>query len=85
MRIVRFVFGILTVFLFGVGAFAQTPDMRDLDGRAYLQENIDRVAANYHGYEFHPLAYTPAPKGYKPFYISHYGRHAKGKRVVGTR
>ena len=60
MRNVRFVFGILTVFLFGVGAFAQTPEMRDQDGRAYLQENIDRVAANYHGYEFHPLAYTPA-------------------------
>ena len=80
MRNVRFVFGILTVFLFGVGAFAQTPEMRDQEGRAYLQENIDRVAANYHGYEFHPLAYTPAPKGYKPFYISHYGRH--GSRLI---
>ena len=36
---------------------------------------------NIHSYEFHPVMDSPAPKGYKPFYISHYGRH--GSRSSG--
>ena len=36
---------------------------------------------NIHSYEFHPVYDSPAPKGYKPFYISHYGRH--GSRSSG--
>jgi len=52
-------------------AFAQpdTPVVR------YLRENPRRAAFNTHSYECLPLHDTPAPKGYKPFYISHYGRH----------
>ena len=49
-------------------ASAQTPE---LDIRA----NLDRAGANYYAYEFTRPALTPAPEGYKPFYISHYGRH----------
>jgi len=30
---------------------------------------------NAHPYEFLPTHDTPAPQGYTPFYISHYGRH----------
>ena len=30
---------------------------------------------NTHCYEFHPETDTPAPAGYKPVYLSHYGRH----------
>ena len=41
----------------------------------FLKEDVRRAAFNTHSYEFHPLKDTPAPKGYKPFYISHYGRH----------
>ena len=41
----------------------------------YLSENPDRIAAIHHCYEYTPTAKTPAPKGYKAFYISHYGRH----------
>jgi hypothetical protein len=29
----------------------------------------------YYAYPVHASENTPAPKGYKPFYISHYGRH----------
>ena len=29
----------------------------------------------YHSYEFAEIEDVKAPKGYKPFYISHYGRH----------
>lgn len=40
-----------------------------------IRENHDRAAANYHYYEFFDSELTPAPKGYRPVYISHYSRH----------
>ena len=40
-----------------------------------LKENIARAGNNTHCYEWNPIHDTKAPKGYKPFYISHYGRH----------
>ena len=40
-----------------------------------LQADNDRAAVNTHIYEFNEFKETPAPKGYKPFYVSHYGRH----------
>ncbi len=42
---------------------------------AALREDPTRACVNTHSYEFLPLYDTPAPKGYKPVYISHYGRH----------
>ena len=41
-----------------------------------IRENVRLSASNYMAYPGptqHKL--TPAPRGYKPFYISHYGRH----------
>ena len=35
----------------------------------------ERGASIYHSYEFHPVDDTPPPDGFRPFYISHYGRH----------
>lgn len=40
-----------------------------------LREDPDRAGVNTHPYEFKEMHVTPAPKGYKPVYISHYGRH----------
>lgn len=40
-----------------------------------FRENPDRAANNMHSYEFCEIYDSPAPKGFKPFYISHYGRH----------
>ena len=42
---------------------------------AYLRAFPQRAAFNAHCYEFLPVKDTPAPAGFKPFYISHYGRH----------
>lgn len=42
---------------------------------AYLRDNPRRFAFNIHSYEVGRYKDTPAPKGYKAFYISHYGRH----------
>ena len=49
----------------------------------HAQDSIrDAVYADYHRaggvyymYPFHDHSVTPAPKGYKPVYMSHYGRH----------
>lgn len=40
-----------------------------------LREDPQRAGVNTHIYEFIDEVYTPAPKGYKPVYLSHYGRH----------
>lgn len=40
-----------------------------------IEENPERAGGVYHYYEYVPSTPTKAPKGYKPFYISHYGRH----------
>lgn len=40
-----------------------------------LKEDPTRAGNNTNSYEFNPIVETPAPKGYKPFYVSHIGRH----------
>jgi len=62
-----------TLLLFGVtlSSYAQLSPEMD----AYIRENPRRAAAVIHSYEFLPIKDTPAPSGFKPFYISHYGRH----------
>ena len=40
-----------------------------------LKGNPARAASNYQSYEFVDTELTKAPKGFKPFYISHYSRH----------
>ncbi|MBP5625821.1 MAG: hypothetical protein J6W98_02775 [Bacteroidales bacterium] len=47
-----------------------------------LRENPERAAGVLHSYEYIPSAETPAPDGYKPFYVSHYGRHGS-RRMNG--
>ena len=40
-----------------------------------LRNDPDMAASNYRRYHFSETELTPAPKGYRPFYISHYSRH----------
>lgn len=49
-----------------------------------LHEDITRAGCNTNRYEFGPLHDTPAPKGYKPYYISHYGRHGSRSNWGGA-
>ena len=67
-RVTRFVLAVLSAALLALPSFAQKP--------------FDEIAANpmkaggiYNMYDENPGGYAPAPKGFKPFYISHYGRH----------
>lgn len=48
--------------------FAQT-------ARQEIHENVKRSASNYLAYITPTVKLTKAPKGYEPFYLSHYGRH----------
>ena len=60
---------LLSVLLLSGGAAAQSTKEQTL-------EDLNRTAALYYCYENHPRAAAmPAPEGYEPFYISHYGRH----------
>ena len=50
--------------------------LRAQDVRTLLKENPERYANIHHSYEPPEATVdTPAPEGYEPFYISHYGRH----------
>ena len=42
---------------------------------ACLAENFRQMGSNYYAYPTPTAKYTKAPASYKPFYVSHYGRH----------
>ena len=54
-----------------------------LSGGAESGLELERSASVFHSYEFASVEDTPAPEGYEPFYISHYGRHGS-RRLTGT-
>ena len=43
--------------------------------REEVFENIEKAGGVYYAYPVKDPVNTPVPKGYEPFYISHYGRH----------
>ncbi|MCM1377442.1 MAG: histidine-type phosphatase [Clostridium sp.] len=49
-------------------AFAQTT-------KEEVLSDLNRTGGVYYAYPVSESANTPTPKGYEPFYISHYGRH----------
>jgi hypothetical protein len=48
----------------------------------YADPNL--TASNYVAYPGPKRSLTPTPKGYEPFYLSHYGRHGS-RYLIGTR
>ena len=59
---------LLCLLAFGLQAQAQT-------SREELLSHMELTAGNYANYPVPTGHLTPAPEGYEPFYISHYGRH----------
>lgn len=51
--------------------------------REEIRQNVNLAASNYLAYQTPTKRLTPQPKGKKPFYISHYGRH--GSRYLINR
>lgn len=68
MKFFRTITSAVLLLMLGVTASAQATLSR-------LEEDITRGGGIYHSYEFDEIDDTAAPKGYRPFYISHYGRH----------
>ncbi len=76
---------IISLFLLFVLAFtlqakplADTLSLGQL--KAALREEPGKAGGTHRMYPFGPYEYAPAPEGYRPVYISHYGRH--GARYV---
>ena len=66
---VKRVFTLLALLVVSASVtFAQT-------SREEVLADINRAGGVYYGYPTPTAKYTPAPKGYETFYISHYGRH----------
>ena len=60
------------------GAFAQH------DTKADVMADIERTGGVHYMYPMDQPAPTPAPKGYKPFYVSHLGRHGARFALGGS-
>ncbi|MBR1406793.1 MAG: histidine-type phosphatase, partial [Bacteroidales bacterium] len=70
----RIIYLMLPALLLSLAATAQT-------SKKEILQDLGRTGASYYAYPGpRQAALTPAPEGYKPFYISHYGRH--GSRYV---
>ena len=64
----RFRLALFCLLLLGGTAGAQT-------SREEILSHMELTAGNYANYPLPTGHATPAPEGYEPFYISHYGRH----------
>ena len=49
-----------------------------------FKRDITLSGSNYVAYRGPQKQLTPAPKGYKPFYLSHYGRHGS-RFMIGNK
>lgn len=49
------------------------------DAFAEIAQDVNRAGNVFYMYDHNVPALTPAPRGYKPVYISHYGRHGARK------
>ena len=61
----------LTLILLFLGTLALSAQ----SAKELIQEDVLRAGGVYYMYPFKPHVSTPAPKGYTPVYLSHYGRH----------
>ena len=79
---------LVALLTLGISAAIAQPKRSEVAVRALMEEN-SRAGNNLNSYEFFPSVDTPAPKGSKPVYISHYGRHGSrsnwgGKAYLGV-
>ena len=62
----------LLTAIFALSTLCATAQKLDAE---FFDKNPDAAGGIYYTYRYTPSQTTPAPKGYKPFYISHFGRH----------
>lgn len=61
--------------LIGMAALMAASGLTAQTTKEEMLENINKTGSVYYAYPVTESHNTPAPEGYKPFYISHYGRH----------
>ena len=64
---------IAAALLIAIPSFSQ--QKMDPESVRLLKEDMTRAGVNTNSYEVPEIKDSKVPKGYKPFYISHYGRH----------
>lgn len=70
---------VLLAGLAGMAAFAQP-----FSAYQEIMADVERAGGGYYMYPTDQPAPTAAPKGYKPFYVSHIGRHGARFALGGT-
>lgn len=74
---------LISAFLVAAG-ISSAQSWQSKEAAALLREDNTRAGNNTNSYEFDKIVDTPAPKGYKPVYISHYGRHGSRSNWGGA-
>lgn len=69
MKKISFIVGVAALFLYSC-PFAAAGNLLD-----EIRETPGKAGGVYYAYPIESAQNTPAPEGYKPFYVSHYGRH----------
>ena len=59
----------------GIGAILCAVPMMGQTSFEEMAADLNKTGGVYYAYPTTKADNTPAPKGYKPFYVSHYGRH----------
>lgn len=70
-------------FLLTLALAALTLTAGAQQARKDIRQNVNLAGSNYVAYPGPQRQLTAAPKGYEPFYISHYGRHGS-RYLIGT-
>lgn len=60
--------------LLGIALICAVPAMSQTTFEE-MSKDLNKTGGVYYAYPTEKADNTPAPKGYKPFYVSHYGRH----------
>lgn len=66
--------GKITGYLIGFACLFTLPCFSQVT-QDNLMKQLTKAGCLFHSYEFNEIHDTPPPAGFKPFYISHYGRH----------
>ncbi len=65
----------IVYMLCGVAVYSQQSPAQTGNAAVHRQMTPEQAGSIYYAYPDPSTVFTPVPKGYKPFYISHYGRH----------
>lgn len=72
------ILSILSLLIIGSLTLGATDDLREA-----IRKDVLCATGNHHPYIVHETHDTPAPEGFTPFYISHYGRHGSRYQTGG--